>query len=198
MQYAAEDISVYPGGIPMENVVDLQEKALFKSFEQLSQDSIVENLMLDAVRPGFKRGVIQQLQQPTNKQWREQRRAEAIAAKNEEKPVDPAGQPKKTEGAATTSGKRVTFDLPSSSPQEKISEAKESESRLEQLTERLQQIRCAHQTQETQKKAIVSGVSQGPPSDAPPKGTHEFVGDTFVNELISRCSLKLRTLNGGM
>ncbi|CDJ52982.1 hypothetical protein, conserved [Eimeria brunetti] len=201
MQYAPEDISVYPGGITMENAVDLQEKALFKSFERLSQDSIVENLMLDAVRPGFKRGVVQQLQQPTTKQWREQQRAESIKAKKAEKtPAEPNEPPTKTEKAAASSGKKVTFDLPSSSSPQQIgaSEGKEAESQLEQLTQRLRQIQREHHANETHRKESASGALPSATSDAPPTGTDEFVGDTLVNELISRCSLKLRTLNGGM
>ncbi|CDI85728.1 hypothetical protein EPH_0060570 [Eimeria praecox] len=185
----------------MENVVDIQEKALFKSFEQLSQDSVVENLMLDAVRPGFKRGAIQQLQQPTNQQWRKQREAEkAKAMKAEEKPLGPADTPSKTERMAATGGKKVTFDLPSSPSQQQVSSSgtKETEDQLKQLTERLQQIQREHDSHDTQKRASASGALPCSASDASSKGTHESAGDSFVNELISRCSLKLRTLNGGV
>ncbi|CDJ32103.1 uncharacterized protein EMH_0042130 [Eimeria mitis] len=199
MQYTPEDITVYPGGIPVENVVDIQEKALFKSFEQLSQDSVVENLMLEAVRPGFKRGAIQQLQQPTDMQWREQQHWEKTRAKKAEgEAVVPAEPPTKTERAAQTSGKKVTFDLPSSSSPQQMSSSgtNYAEGELEQLTERLHQIQHANQSHETQKRADVSGVVPGSASDGLLKGTHESTGDTFVNELISRCSLKLRTLSG--
>lgn len=204
MQYAKDDISVYPGGILMDTVVDIQEKALFKSFEQLPQDAVIENLLLEAVRPGFKRGVAQQLQQPTEQQWRQQKEqalAERSKARKAKPPPPGTLEPsaKVVEKAAPTAGrKKVTFDLPNSPPASGGGDStrtfdEQPENLLLQLhrLQYMQQLQAEAQQVSKREERLLGA---GPSSSLEAAG--ESGEDKSVHELITRCSLKLKTLKG--
>lgn len=201
MQYAADDIAVYPGNIPMDNIVDLQEKALFKSFEKLSQDAVVENLLLNAVRPGFRHGVIQQLQQPTEKQWKEQNaqkgRERAAAGAPKVKGASALTQSSGKEKAASAAGKKkVTFDLSDSrSKVLKIDDSDNSESD-DAPAKLIQQLQMMQRNIQAEQKARKEVRSEPPASDEVLESNNEVSGERSVQELITRCSLKLKALKG--
>ncbi|KAL8444367.1 hypothetical protein Emed_006264 [Eimeria media] len=204
MQYAPEDIAVYPGGIPMDNVLDLQEKALFKVFEEPSKDTVVENLMLEAVRPGLKRGVTQQLQQPTEQQWMHQQEELRAEKAKRDKPQGKQGvsTPKTQKTGSSSMPKKVTFDLSSSSAsfssglvKEEDQFGREGDENPNRMLQQLQQLHYMQLAQlESQEEAHKASEWEGPAAAA--AAAAGVTAEKSVNDLITRCALKLNTLKG--
>ncbi|OEH75574.1 hypothetical protein cyc_03581 [Cyclospora cayetanensis] len=175
MQYAAEDITVYPGGISVESVVDLQEKALFKTFEQLSQDALVENLLLEAAA-----------------------RVEAKQAKGipPKAPVEPSPKKEGSPQQPSAIRKKVTFDF-SDAEQSKSKpgdHAAAEDDDAETLHRQLQRLQYLDQREKEQQAAQEHGKSEKDLDAAslpPPAAASEE--EKSVQELITRCSLKLKT-----
>ncbi|KAL8269736.1 hypothetical protein Esti_006335 [Eimeria stiedai] len=202
MQYAPEDIAVYPGGIPMDNVLDLQEKALFKVFEEPSKDTVVENLMLEAVRPGLKRGVAQQLQQPTEQQWmqhQEELRAER-ARRKKTQGKQGALKPKTDKTASPNLPKKVTFDMSSSStglPKDENQFGREGDENPNRMLQQLQQLHHMQLAQlESQEASTRASEKEGRAFSTAGVSSSEVAAEKSVNDLITRCALKLNTLKG--
>ncbi|KAL8432167.1 hypothetical protein ACSSS7_004779 [Eimeria intestinalis] len=201
MQYAPEEIAVYPGGIPMDNVLDLQEKALFNVFEEPSKDTLVENLMLEAVRPGLKRGVAQQLQQPTEQQWMQEQEELREEKARRKKTGGKKGVPSPKTQKATSSGlpKKVTFDVPSSSSRLAKGEEQLGREGDENPNRMLQQLQQLHHMQlaqlESQEESTRASEKEGP-AGAAGVPSSEVAAEKSVNDLITRCALKLNTLKG--